>query len=65
MRPNSYIARKITTLLAANAVLLLSLTPALAAEPLRVGMIPDAGATQVSVEEKVPLQKYLEQKQQE
>ncbi len=32
-----------------------------AAEPLRVGMIPDAGATQVSVEEKAPLQKYLEQ----
>jgi phosphonate transport system substrate-binding protein len=61
MRPNFFIARKITTLLAANAVLLLSLTPALAAEPLRVGMIPDAGATQVSVEEKVPLQKYLEQ----
>ncbi|HKR89647.1 MAG TPA: phosphate/phosphite/phosphonate ABC transporter substrate-binding protein [Phenylobacterium sp.] len=32
-----------------------------AAEPLRVGMIPDAGATQVSVEQKAPLQKYLEQ----
>lgn len=31
-----------------------------AAEPLRVGMIPDAGATQVSVEDKAPLQKYLE-----
>lgn len=31
-----------------------------AAEPLRVGMVPDAGATQVSVEEKAPLQKYLE-----
>lgn len=31
-----------------------------AADPLRVGMIPDAGATQVSVEEKAPLQKYLE-----
>ena len=61
MKPNSCIARKITTLLAANVVLLLSLTPALAAEPLRIGMIPDAGATQVSVEEKVPLQKYLEQ----
>jgi phosphonate transport system substrate-binding protein len=34
---------------------------ALAAEPLRVGMIPDAGATQVSIELKAPLQKYLEQ----
>jgi len=29
--------------------------------PLRVGMIPDAGATQLSVEQKAPLQKYLEQ----
>ncbi|HWF84128.1 MAG TPA: phosphate/phosphite/phosphonate ABC transporter substrate-binding protein [Vicinamibacterales bacterium] len=27
--------------------------------PLKVGMIPDAGATQVSVEEKAPLQAYL------
>ena len=33
---------------------------ALAVEPLRVGMVPDAGATQVSVEEKAPLQAYLE-----
>lgn len=32
-----------------------------AAQPLRVGMVPDAGATQVSVEQKAPLQKYLEQ----
>lgn len=32
-----------------------------AAEPLRVGMIPDAGATQVSIEQKAPLQAYLEQ----
>jgi phosphonate transport system substrate-binding protein len=31
-----------------------------AVEPLRVGMVPDAGATQVSVEEKAPLQAYLE-----
>jgi phosphonate transport system substrate-binding protein len=35
-------------------------TQAWAAEPLRIGMVPDAGATQVSVEEKAPLQKYLE-----
>lgn len=27
---------------------------------LRVGMVPDAGATQVSVQEKAPLQKYLQ-----
>jgi phosphonate transport system substrate-binding protein len=33
---------------------------AVAAEPLRIGMVPDAGATQVSVEEKAPLQTYLE-----
>ncbi len=33
---------------------------AAALEPLRIGMVPDAGATQVSVEEKAPLQKYLE-----
>jgi phosphonate transport system substrate-binding protein len=32
-----------------------------AAEPLRVGMVPDAGATTVSIEQKAPLQKYLEQ----
>jgi phosphonate transport system substrate-binding protein len=31
-----------------------------AAEPLRIGMVPDAGATQVSVQEKAPLQAYLE-----
>ena len=31
-----------------------------AAEPLRIGMVPDAGATQVSVEDKAPLQAYLE-----
>lgn len=31
-----------------------------AVEPLRVGMVPDAGATQISVEEKAPLQAYLE-----
>ena len=32
-----------------------------AAEPLRIGMVPDAGATQVSVEQKAPLRSYLEQ----
>lgn len=32
-----------------------------AAQPLRIGMVPDAGATHVSVEEKAPLQTYLEQ----
>jgi phosphonate transport system substrate-binding protein len=31
-----------------------------AGDPIRVGMIPDAGATQVSVEQKKPLKDYLE-----
>lgn len=30
-----------------------------AEEPVRVGMIPDAGATQVSIDQKAPLQAYL------
>ena len=30
--------------------------------PVNVGMIPDAGATQVSIKEKAPLKAYLEQK---
>lgn len=30
--------------------------------PLRIGMIPDAGATRVSVDEKAPLRAYLESK---
>lgn len=35
--------------------------PVLAADtPLRIGMIPDAGATQLSVEAKAPLQAYLQ-----
>jgi len=34
---------------------------AVAADALRVGMVPDAGATQVSIEQKAPLQRYLEQ----
>jgi phosphonate transport system substrate-binding protein len=35
--------------------------PAIGGEtPLRIGMIPDAGATQVSVEQKAPLRAYLE-----
>jgi phosphonate transport system substrate-binding protein len=29
-------------------------------KPIRIGMIPDAGATQVSVEQKTPLRAYLE-----
>jgi phosphonate transport system substrate-binding protein len=33
--------------------------PLRAADTIRVGMIPDAGATQVSIEEKIPLREYL------
>ncbi|MBV8602806.1 MAG: phosphate/phosphite/phosphonate ABC transporter substrate-binding protein [Candidatus Eremiobacteraeota bacterium] len=36
--------------------------PARAAASLRVGMIPDAGATQVSIDEKAPLRDYLSAK---
>lgn len=45
-------------------LLLIPMTGLSAAEPapLKVGMIPDAGATQVSVVEKAPLQKYLSEK---
>ena len=32
-----------------------------ATESLRVGMVPDAGATQISVEQKAPLKRYLEE----
>lgn len=48
-----------TAALAACAVALA--TPAAEAAILRVGMVPDAGATQVSVEQKAPLKKYLEE----
>lgn len=41
------------------AALVAAAVPA-AAGPIRVGMVPDAGATQVSVEEKAPLRAYLE-----
>jgi phosphonate transport system substrate-binding protein len=30
--------------------------------PIRIGMVPDAGATQVAVQDKAPLQKYLSDK---
>ncbi|HEY6970490.1 MAG TPA: phosphate/phosphite/phosphonate ABC transporter substrate-binding protein [Candidatus Angelobacter sp.] len=43
------------------AGLLMLLSSIVAAQPpIRVGMIPDAGATQVSLEEKAPLKAYLE-----
>lgn len=60
MKPTHGSVSKYVTLFIANIALLLSLEPAVAVEPLRVGMIPDAGATQISIEEKAPLQQYLE-----
>ena len=45
--------------IAAAVTALISGAPALAQTPLRVGMIPDAGATQVSIEQKAPLKEYL------
>ena len=33
--------------------------PLRAADAIKVGMVPDAGATQVSIEEKAPLRDYL------
>src|SRR5258708_3172774 len=41
------------------AVVVFSISLAAQSKPLRVGMIPDAGATQASVMEKAPLQAYL------
>jgi phosphonate transport system substrate-binding protein len=43
---------------AAVAAVALS-APGLADEPVRIGMIPDAGATQVSIDQKAPLKDYL------
>jgi phosphonate transport system substrate-binding protein len=53
-----------SVLQATGATLLLSAgaIPASAASALRVGMIPDAGATQVSTDEKAPLRDYLSAK---
>jgi phosphonate transport system substrate-binding protein len=50
-----------TALTAATAVLALSALPRAgrAAAAARVGMIPDAGATQVSIDQKKPLRDYL------
>jgi len=59
------IGRRIVGLLGlALPFIMASTSPASAAgqEPLRIGMIPDAGATQVSVVEKAPLQAYLSRK---
>lgn len=47
-------------LCAGLALAVLAAKPVLAGEALKVGMIPSEGATQVSVEQKKPLQDYLE-----
>ncbi len=47
-------------LCAALALSVLAAKSGMAADVVRVGMIPDAGATQVSIEQKKPLQDYLE-----
>ena len=44
----------------AGAMAALCAFAAQAARPLRIGMVPDAGATQVSVEQKAPLKAFLE-----
>ena len=46
------------------ATLLASMMAFAATEPapLKVGMVPDAGATQVSIQQKAPLQKYLSER---
>jgi phosphonate transport system substrate-binding protein len=48
------------TLCAGMALSVLAANPAMADNVVRVGMIPASGATQVSVEQKKPLQDYLE-----
>lgn len=47
--------------LAAAAALVLAAGCQRAQPALKVGMVPDAGATQVSIQEKAPLKAYLEQ----
>lgn len=49
------------SLVAALGLAFAGATQAIGGEaPIRIGMIPDAGATQVSVEQKAPLRAYLE-----
>ena len=51
------ISRRLMVLVALG--LCLSSPPLRAAQPVRIGMVPDAGAAQVSIEEKEPLRQYL------
>ncbi len=57
MSPSRPLTRR--TFVAATVVSSTALTSLRAAAPLSVGMIPDAGATQVAVDQKAPLRDYL------
>lgn len=61
MRLNLGKARRLCASILAPLAVLATGASGQAAQPLRVGMVPDAGATQLSVQEKAPLQAYLEQ----
>ena len=54
------LARRAFLCAAIAAVVIGAGRAAAADQPIRIGMIPDAGATQVSIEEKAPLRAYLE-----
>jgi phosphonate transport system substrate-binding protein len=62
MRVSTRLLRRLGALLFLAAILPLAACSAQKEAPLRVGMIPDAGATQVSIDEKAPLQSYLSEK---
>ena len=59
MRDFAASARKLCAAFLALMLLPLAACSSEQEQPLRIGMIPDAGATQVSIDEKAPLQKYL------
>ena len=54
--------RTVLTALGAGVLVGSGTVPVGAAAALRIGMIPDAGATQVSIDEKAPLRDYLSAK---
>src|SRR5580704_15748865 len=52
-------SRRDFLLRAAGALSIAAALPLRGADAVKVGMVPDAGATQVSIEEKAPLRDYL------
>ncbi|MEZ5735733.1 MAG: phosphate/phosphite/phosphonate ABC transporter substrate-binding protein [Novosphingobium sp.] len=62
MHETMKLLRRLGATMLAAALLPLAACSSQKEEPLRVGMIPDAGATQVSIDEKAPLQSYLSDK---